>query len=142
MVIFLRTTTAKFFFFFPFFFSLSIFLATLHIYYNSIKFGIQSVFQDQNFISVVHWVIHSLNKHLFSTKYISIWDRNVVCSHVSYIIKGNVKNNNVGVCMFIKCLYNILYKMLWTEYLCPPQNSYVEFLTPSVIAFGDVAFGR
>ena len=35
--------------------------------------------------------------------------------------------------------YHIGMEMIWPE-LCPPQNSYVEALTPSVTALGDKTF--
>lgn len=32
--------------------------------------------------------------------------------------------------------YNKCYQMLWTDYLCPPANSYGEFLFSDVTVLG------
>ena len=32
--------------------------------------------------------------------------------------------------------------LLWNEYLCAPQNAWVEALPPNVMVFGRRAFGR
>lgn len=44
------------------------------------------------------------------------------------LIKNIYKNSAADIILNGKKL--IAFPMLWSEYLCPPQNSYVEILLP------------
>lgn len=46
----------------------------------------------------------------------------------------------IGMCLY-HLIANLLYFLLWSEYLCPPTHFYVEILMPDVMVPVSEALG-